>query len=147
MTTAPERSFVDANILVYAASPAMPQHQASRALLESAKPLCASPQVFAEFYSVVTSPRRVTAPLSPEEAGDFIAAVLPRMEMLAVDEPAVRRWVELAMKHHVSGADVFDLQLIATMLENGVRRIYTYNADDFTSFSELTVETPAIEKL
>lgn len=51
-----ERSLVDANILVYAASPEAPQYQACRALLESDAELCASPQVFSEFYSVVTNP-------------------------------------------------------------------------------------------
>ena len=40
------------------------------------------------------------------------------------------------------GADVFDLQLVATMLANGVSRIYTFNGADFESFSELAVITP-----
>jgi len=54
----------------------------------------------------------------------------------------VARWTELAEKHGVNGADVFDLQLIATMLENGVRRIYTYNQRDFEPFTELDIFTP-----
>jgi len=52
MTTTDERALVDADILVYAATPAVPQYEASRALLESDAKLCVSPQVFAEFYSV-----------------------------------------------------------------------------------------------
>lgn len=52
------------------------------------------------------------------------------------------RWIELAEKHKVTGADVFDLQLVATMLQNGVRRIYTYNRGDFEVFDELEVVTP-----
>jgi predicted nucleic acid-binding protein len=54
----------------------------------------------------------------------------------------VIRWAELAEKHGVTGADVFNLQLVATMLENGVRRIYTFHRDDFERFGELEVVTP-----
>jgi len=142
MPIADERSLVDADILVYAASPALAQYQASRGLLESEAKLCVSPQVFAEFYSVVTNPRRVTAPFTPAEARAFIAAVLPRLDVLPMLAAVVPRWAELAEKHGVTGADVFDLQLVATMLENGVGRIYTFNRDDFDRFGELEVITP-----
>lgn len=54
----------------------------------------------------------------------------------------VTRWAELAETHSVTGADIFDLQLVATMLENGVRRIYTYNRSDFQLFNELEIVTP-----
>jgi len=40
------------------------------------------------------------------------------------------------------GANVFDLQIVATMQANGINRIYTFNSDDFTMFPELVVLTP-----
>ncbi len=43
---------------------------------------------------------------------------------------------------HDECAGVFDLQIIATMLANGVQRIYTFNPADFQIFAELTVVTP-----
>jgi len=42
----------------------------------------------------------------------------------------------------VTGADIFDLQIIATMLASSIQRIYTFNARDFLKFSELAVVTP-----
>jgi len=42
----------------------------------------------------------------------------------------------------VTGGDVFDLQLAATMLANGVQRIYTFNVADFEGFTELVILTP-----
>jgi toxin-antitoxin system PIN domain toxin len=138
-----EPALVDANILVYAASPASPQHQASRALLElEDSNLCVTPQVFAEFYSVVTNPRRVTAPFTPSEARAFIEECMPWMSVLPIPSGVVGRWAALAEQHGVTGADVFDLQLVATMLENSVRRIYTYNRVDFERFPEIHVLTP-----
>jgi predicted nucleic acid-binding protein len=53
-------------------------------------------------------------------------------------------WLDLLRRRRrrVTGGDVFDLQLVATMLGNGVQRIYTFNADDFKVFTELTVVIP-----
>ena len=48
----------------------------------------------------------------------------------------------LVRRHPVIGAKVFDLQIVATMLANRVRRIYTFNAKDFEVFEELIVLTP-----
>ena len=45
-------------------------------------------------------------------------------------------------QHPVSGVHIFDLFLVATMLENGVTRIYTYNTKDFDIFSEIEILTP-----
>ncbi len=42
----------------------------------------------------------------------------------------------------MTGGEVFDLQLAATMLANGVTHIYTYNIGDFEIFKELTVSEP-----
>jgi predicted nucleic acid-binding protein len=45
-------------------------------------------------------------------------------------------------RHPVTGGDVFDLQIIATMQANGVHRIYTFNTEDFDVFPELAAVTP-----
>jgi predicted nucleic acid-binding protein len=42
----------------------------------------------------------------------------------------------------VTGGDVFDLQIVATMQANGVQRIYTFNTADFEVFTELSVVMP-----
>jgi predicted nucleic acid-binding protein len=104
MTIADGRSFIDTNILVYAASPAVPQHQACRALLQSEARLCLSPQVLAEFYSVVTNPKRVTAPFTPAEAGVFIRELMPRIHILPMLAEIVARWTDLAERDGVIGA-------------------------------------------
>ncbi len=61
---------------------------------------------------------------------------------MPVPEEAVFRWLELARRKPVTGGMIFDLQLVATMLAHGVRRIYTYNRTDFEPFAELEVLTP-----
>jgi hypothetical protein len=55
---------------------------------------------------------------------------------------AVAGWMALLQRHPVTGGDVFDLQIVATMLSNGINRIYTFNVGDFDVFPELVVVTP-----
>jgi toxin-antitoxin system PIN domain toxin len=148
MTTAPNPAVLDANVLVYAALPAVAQHPASRALLDQAlQPgagLCVLSQTLAEFFAVVTNPRRVSTPRSPIDALDAIEIILtmPGMTLLPTPGDLVARWMQLVRQAPVSGAKVFDVQLVAAMLGNGVTRIYTYNVADFQSFSQLQVLTP-----
>lgn len=84
----------------------------------------------------------MTAPFTPSEARAFIGVLLPRLYVSPMLATVVLRWAELAEQHSVKGADIFDVQLVATMLENGSRRIYTYNRSDFEPFSALAVVTP-----
>jgi predicted nucleic acid-binding protein len=72
MSTSNDRALVDTNVLVYAADTSSSFHEPSRQLRDRAFrgeiPLVVTPQVLMEFFAVITSPRRVTTPRSPEEA-------------------------------------------------------------------------------
>lgn len=143
-----ESGVLDANILAYAVNADAPQHAASRALLEAARDpsiaLYVTSQILCEFYSLITNPRRVAVASSPTEALGMISAMLafPGLHVLPTPARAVVGWMELLRRHPVTGGDVFDLQIVATMLANGVQRIYTFNTGDFQVFPELTVVTP-----
>ena len=143
-----ELAMVDTNVLVYAKYEDGEHYTACSRLLEQAQDgqlaLCISPQVLGELYSTVTNPRRVSDPFTPEEAIEVVAQFLtmPAMAILPVPGDVVRRWMALVQRHPVTGGRVFDLQLVATMLGNGVRRIYTYNRSDFEAFEEIEVLTP-----
>ncbi len=62
--------------------------------------------------------------------------------MLPTPSRAVTGWMRRLQRHPVTGGDVFDLQIVATIQANGVQRIYTFNVDDFEVFAELAVVTP-----
>ena len=143
-----EPGILDANILAYAVNADAPQHAASRALLEAARnpsiALYVTSQILCEFYSLITNPRRVAVASSPTSALRMISAILafPGLHVLPTPARAVVGWMELLQRHPVTGGDVFDLQIVATMQANGVQRIYTFNTADFEVFPELTVVTP-----
>jgi toxin-antitoxin system PIN domain toxin len=141
-----EAGVVDANVLVYAMDADAPQHAASRALLDAARAgagtLYVTSQVLCEFYSIVTNARRVPKPRPPADAVAAITGLLAFLEVLPIPARAVEGWLGLLQRHPVTGGDVFDLQLVASMQANGVQRIYTYNRDDFGAFSELAALAP-----
>jgi toxin-antitoxin system PIN domain toxin len=148
MTTSPERAALDTNVLIYALYGDSEHYRSARTLVDQAKheitALCLTPQVFAEFYAVVTNPRRVTDAKSPGEALDVIGSLLamPGMTLLPVPLDIVSRWTALLREHLVTGRKVFDVQLVAALLGNGVRKLYTFNRSDFTPFAEIEILTP-----
>jgi len=141
-----EPGIVDANVLVYAFDTNAPQHLASRTLLDAGRTgtttLYVTSQVLCEFYSIVTNPRRVLKPRSVADAIAAITDLLSFLHVLPVPARTVEGWLDLLRRRPLTGGEVFDLQLAASMLANGVSRIYTYNTSDFEVFKELVVSEP-----
>jgi predicted nucleic acid-binding protein len=51
------------------------------------------------------------------------------------DSPAVYvKWKRLVVRHGVLGSKVHDARLAATMNVHGIRRILTFNTDDFSRY-------------
>jgi predicted nucleic acid-binding protein len=141
-----EPGLVDANVLVYAMDADASQHAASRTLLEDAldgsTTLYVSLQVLCEFYSIVTNARRVLKPRSSADALSAISGLLSFLHVLPVPAHTAEGLLELLRRRPVTGGEIFDLQIAATMKANGISRIYTFNTEDFEAFSELEVVKP-----
>jgi len=67
---------------------------------------------------------------------------LPGLQVLPIPANAVAGWMGLLKRRPMIGCNVFDLQIVATMLANDIHRIYTYKVDDFAVFLELVVVKP-----
>jgi toxin-antitoxin system PIN domain toxin len=143
-----ESALLDTNVLVYGYFMESPQHEASRALLDKAQDadanLCIAPQNLVEFFSIVTSPRRVTKAKTPAEAVTLVDELLalPGLMLLTVPADVVARWLQILRQCSAKGRAVFDLQLAATMLGNGVGKLYTYNLADFQGISGIQAVIP-----
>ena len=148
MTSDNDSFFVDANVLVYAALKDDPRNKAAKALLKDSSrgTLHISPQILTEFYSTITSRKRVTAPFAPLEAVEFIETLLEyeHVLVLAISQDVPRRL--LALLKTVRGPDVFDLQIVATMLAHGVTKLFTYNGADFQQFPDIELFEPVHEE-
>ncbi len=106
--------------------------------------LCVAQQNLAEFYAVVTDPRRVTEPRQPAEALEAIKRLIamPGICLLPLPADIVERWIALMRNRPVRRGAAFDVQLVATMLGNGIRKIYTLNDSDFRPFDQIEVFAP-----
>ena len=109
--------------------------------------ICLTSQVLAEFFAIVTNPKRVSDPRTPVDAVAAIEGILalPGAALLPVPPQVTSRWLEMLRQHPVRGGAVFDLQLIATLAANGVNRICTFNRSDFEGFSSLEIVTPSCD--
>jgi predicted nucleic acid-binding protein len=143
-----ELALLDSDILVRAFQGASEYHLSSLALLEQArKPdaaLCVVPQTVVEFVAVITDPCRVTAAQPAVAALQAAEAVLalPGISVLPPPRDLMSRWFDLMRLQPRTGGHVFDLHLIATMLGNGVHRVYTFDSAQFDMFPEVEVLIP-----
>ena len=149
MTTSDERALLDTNIVVYAADAGSPFHVPAKELRDRGfrgeLPLVISPQVLLEFFAVITHPRRVQTPRSPQEATAEMAKYMRsrRIRMIYPGADILRRVLAVHAQHPtISRQEIFDLSLLATMLSNGVTRIYTYNERPFRQIQGITVLIP-----
>lgn len=141
-------SAVDTNILVYAHLDDAPHHGRSAALLDLARTeqqaLAVTPQILLEFHSVMTDARRVSSPFSPDESREAVERLLnyPAMTLLPIPADVAEQTLSLAEEHSIAGPAIFDVQIVATMLSNGVERIYTYDKTGFEPFDQVEVMRP-----
>ena len=138
---------VDTNVLVYALDADAPQHAASRACSPSRPRRGRHPlRHIANIVRVLfrrhqRAPR--SKPLLPcrRDRGDFFPARFSS-RVGGANTHGRGDFIRLLRRRPVTGGDIFDLQILATMNVNGIQSIYTFNAADFVSFPEIAVLTP-----
>jgi toxin-antitoxin system PIN domain toxin len=145
MATTLEIAFVDTNVLVYAADESAVHHLKCAKLLERGLDgeltLCLSPQILAEFVSVASNPNLLPHPLSAEEARNHAEALVDAFRVVVANEGVTRRFLELLRVTGAGGKRVHDILHAATMLENGIQTVFTFDAG-FTRIPGVEARTP-----
>ena len=118
-------------------------HLRDQAQLEDAG-FCIALQILAEFYSTVTHPRRFDPPLTVDQAVQEVENIqaLAGLILLPVPLDVAELWLQLVRQYRIRRSDIYDTQLVATMLENQVRGIYTFNVNAFTVYPDIEVLVP-----
>ena len=141
-------SLLDTNVLVYAADKSSQFFERSKKLIGSGLTgeidLCISLQTISEFFAVITDSRRVDNPRTQQEALTEIKKYLrsKRIHKIYPDPKTSEAMVDLLKRYPVKRQEIFDLQLVATMLSNQVTRIFTFNREDFLKFADIEVMEP-----
>jgi len=131
-----------------------PHHSAARRLIDleihvQSGSLGLAPQVIHEFLHVATDPRRFERPLSMKEGLHWVRSLWDAAEVVRIlPSPGVLdRTLELLAQLRLGRKRILDTALAATLELAGVRRLATFNPDDFRSFTFLEiVEVPAVPK-
>ena len=142
--------FLDSNILIYAHQKEEPQHEAAKALRDQGLSgdilVCISPQVLREFFSVMTNtgPRGPQTPLSSKQAAKQVKRYYEseNFQTIYPGGNIVPRLLSLLEEISITGRHIHDLFLAATMLENDVTRVYTYDPTVFSRVPGIEVLTP-----
>lgn len=138
---------VDTNILLRSVEPLHPQYsiavQAVARLLAQDTTVYFTLQNIAEFWNVATRPK------DKNGLGLTIPAVVSEVEkienllVLLPDTPAVyAQWKRIVLDHNVSGVQVHDARLVATMKAHGVTGLLTFDVGDFSRYSGIEVTHP-----
>jgi predicted nucleic acid-binding protein len=130
---------IDTNVLLRRTQPDHPSHavavESVARLLLTGEPVYFTLQNIAEFWNVATRPAAnnglgfsIAMTLSEVEKIERFLTVLP-------ESPATYgEWKRLVVMHSVLGSKVHDTKLVAVMNVYGVRKILTFNTDDFTRY-------------
>ena len=138
---------VDANVLLYASDESSPWHGAARAVVER---LARGPDIAYLFWPTVmaylriaTHPAIFDRPLSGTEAIRNVEQLLdrPHVQVPGEQDGFWDRYREVARDARPSGNLVTDAHLVALMVENGVRTIWTHDRD-FRRFAGIDVHDP-----
>ena len=140
--------FVDTNVLVGARFSSSPHHEAARVSLAQAKansePIRISRQIVREYLVTVTRPQDWTRPLPLDMVLRDIEWLHSTFEILEDGKHVADLLVALFREFCFAGKQIHDANIAATMLANGEQRLLTFNAKDFSRFSE-RIELVAIE--
>ncbi len=135
----------DTNVLLGFSFPADPRYPivraATRELLANGHQLRTTSQNFAEFWNVSTRPTdRNGFGQTSVEANDLLRDLETLFPVLPDSPTVYPAWRRLVVDHDVSGVQVHDARLVASMIAHNVTRILTFNVTDFERYADEGIE-------
>ena len=130
---------VDTNVLLRFSRLENPRYQISRDAVHKLEAdghqLQTTLQNFAEFWNVSTRPaERNGFGRTPVETGELLQDLEEAFSLLPDSADVYREWRQLALEYEVSGVQVHDARLVASMIVHNVTHILTFNVTDFERY-------------
>lgn len=138
---------IDSNILIRWVQQDDPDYavveSALNALARQKEVLCYTSQNLAEFWNACTRPANSNGyGLTPQETDRRARLFESKLRLLPDGLPVHQEWRKLLLTYSVSGAQVHDARLVASMLVYGVKRILTFNDKDFSRYKPIEAIHP-----
>ena len=141
---------IDTNLLVYAHNKDAAYHKQAEAFIEqvmnerdaqSRFQVCIPAQVLVEFLNVITW-SKLEAPLSLAQAIRIVQTYIDSGVPIIHAQPTQLSTCLALLAGVTTRKKVFDVVLVATLKDVGVKGLYTVNTKDFVEFDFLNVVNP-----
>ncbi|HHV81927.1 TPA: type II toxin-antitoxin system VapC family toxin [bacterium] len=139
-----DKIFLDTNILVYLVNKDSPFYGK---IVEKFKDLVGkyelwiSRQVLREYAVIVTRPGMVEKPLSSEEGSSDIEKFEDIFRIADEIEGVTKILLGLIRKYEIKGKRIHDANIVATMFDNTITKLFTINVKDFENFEDIELIT------
>jgi Predicted nucleic acid-binding protein, contains PIN domain len=143
MTPESEKVFVDTNILIYSTFEDFePDKHVQCAdtlnkLHQSGTILFISSQILREYFAVSTNRNIFKKPLTYKQAVSKMKEFIARFTLVHEKESTIHILITLIGKYAVSRQKIHDMNIVATMVDNDITHLLTYNVQDFKQISEI----------
>jgi predicted nucleic acid-binding protein len=139
-----KRCMVDTNVLVYITVKSNPWYQGARlylnGLFNDGFELCITSQIMREYLVCLTRGIIFTQKFTSEQALNELDAVLSVFTLLEDAEETFSHLCSLIRKYQIQGKAIHDANIVAVMISHRIKRLATYNIDDFRRFNEIVLE-------
>lgn len=132
------RVLFDTNVLIYAHDESATHHRDSAELLalaiENRIQGILAEQNIIELYRILTNSAAMKGnPLSSLQANNLITATYlnSNFEILYPNQLTIEKILELAVNNNITSARIFDIRLVALILNKNIDYLATYNIDHF----------------
>lgn len=138
----------DSNCFVRLAESNSPQRgfvlNAIRKLRSQGERICVTPQVLAEFWNVCTRPSsaRGGLDLTVNQTERKIVLIEKYFELLPDNLDTFLHWKKLVLDLGISGVQVHDAKIVASMIAHNIQNLVTLNVSDFRRFPMITAMNP-----
>ncbi|MDX6464070.1 MAG: hypothetical protein QOE55_7767 [Acidobacteriaceae bacterium] len=148
------RNLVDTNILLRWVRPDDLDYEALRKgidhLLKQGVELCYTSQNLAEFWNTCTRPvkdNRSGYGLDIFETNLRARLIEDRLRLLPDSLGVHLQWRKIVVDYSVSGVQVHDARLVASMRVHGVKKILTFNQRDFARYKDIEAVDPRYQSV
>lgn len=147
MTGSDDVVLFDTNILVYSYDVNSPNHKIAKKLRDAVNEgklkAAIAPQNLLELYSTITNVAKNKNPVSQKEAVlEIKKFLISPFELIVPLGDEIGIVFHLIKDKNLRSRRIFDVYLVATMLSNGIKTIYTANERDFEMFAEIKAVNP-----
>ena len=145
--TAGDPVFIDTNVLIYASVAEAPLHGAASVALhrlrQEGSELWVSHQVLREYMASLSRPGAFKSPPSMSVLITTVRGFLTTFRM-TTDFGMTDSLLTVMGRVSVSGKQIHDANVVATMHCNGLKNLLTHNIDDFRRYSAFITVVPLV---